>query len=203
MTAQAQADCRGQPPGDCAAEPGPATSPPMPTLALSETQLADLELLLSGAFAPLAGFMTMADVAAVADSWQLADGTPFPIAGDPGRPGRRRPGAGRPLALADPEGTPLAVLQITERARARTASSGLVRLAGAGDRAARPRARAVPAADADPGPGQGAGAATARCWPGRAAGRCTAARSASSGTWPASSRPGCWCCPWWPARPRS
>lgn len=50
----------------------------LPTATLSANQLGDLELLLSGAFAPLTGFMTQADAAAVAADWQLADGTPFP-----------------------------------------------------------------------------------------------------------------------------
>ena len=58
----------------------PAELSLLPTATLSATQLGDLELLLSGALAPLTGFMTQADVTAVADRWQLADGTPFPAA---------------------------------------------------------------------------------------------------------------------------
>ena len=86
-----------------------------PAWTLSEPQLADLELLLSGAFAPLAGFMTQADVAAVADSWQLADGTPFPIPVTLDIPAGAIPDDAECLALADPEGTPLAILRVTER----------------------------------------------------------------------------------------
>ena len=43
----------------------------LPMLTLNERQLGDLELLLSGAFAPLSGFMGTADVTAVerAPSW--------------------------------------------------------------------------------------------------------------------------------------
>jgi sulfate adenylyltransferase len=134
VTAQAQADsqpsqasdCAAQPPGASAGEPGDLTA--IPSLALSETQLADLELLLSGAFAPLARFMTTADVAAVADSWQLADGTPFPVPVTLDIPAGAVPAEAARVALADPEGTPLAVLQITERAPLE--DSGLVRLAG-------------------------------------------------------------------------
>ena len=37
-----------------------------PSWTLDERQLADLELLLSGAFAPLSGYLSAADVAAVA-----------------------------------------------------------------------------------------------------------------------------------------
>ncbi len=87
----------------------------MPTRTLSDAQLADLELLLSGALAPLGGFMTAADVAAVADSWQLSDGTPFPVPVTLDVPAGAVPEDTPYLALADPEGTPLAVLRITER----------------------------------------------------------------------------------------
>ena len=51
-----------------------------PSVTLTETQLADLELLLSGAFAPLRGYLEPADAAAVAIRAELADGTPWPIA---------------------------------------------------------------------------------------------------------------------------
>jgi sulfate adenylyltransferase len=88
----------------------------IPSLTLNEAQLADLELLLSGAFAPLTGFMTNADVAAVAASWQLADGTPFPVPVTLDVPADAVPADADRVALADPEGTPLAVLRITERA---------------------------------------------------------------------------------------
>jgi len=110
----------------------PAELSMLPSCTLTPDQLGDLELLLSGAYAPLAGFMTEADASAVAASWQLADGTPFPVpvtldvaegagpAAPDGSP------AGRVL-LADPEGTPLAVMTITERT---AQPGGLVRLAG-------------------------------------------------------------------------
>ena len=51
----------------------------LPMLTLDEQQLGDLELLLSGAFAPLTGFMCTADVTAVERAAKLADGTPWPI----------------------------------------------------------------------------------------------------------------------------
>jgi sulfate adenylyltransferase len=87
----------------------------MPARTLTDAQLADLELLLSGALAPLGGFMTAADVTAVAESWQLADGTPFPVPVTLEVPADAVPPDAPYLALADPEGTPLAVLRITER----------------------------------------------------------------------------------------
>jgi sulfate adenylyltransferase len=110
VTAQAQADSAADP---TAGQPADLTT--VPALPLSDAQLADLELLLSGAFAPLRGFMTSADVAAVAESWQLADGTPFPVPVTLDVPADAVPAGATEVALADPEGTPLATLQITER----------------------------------------------------------------------------------------
>jgi sulfate adenylyltransferase len=95
-------------------DPAAATAA-TPTWTLTVSQLADLELLLSGAFAPLAGFMTEADVTAVVDSWQLADGTSFPIPVTLDVPAGAIPADASRVALADPEGTPLAILEITER----------------------------------------------------------------------------------------
>ena len=112
-----------------------------PAYTLTQDQLADLELLLSGAFTPLEEFMTDADVAAVRAARQLADGTPFPIVVALDVPAEAAPGrcgaaAADRLPLADPEGTPVAVLHITERTPVRTpaadgaAGRELVRLAG-------------------------------------------------------------------------
>jgi sulfate adenylyltransferase len=110
--------------------------------ALSASQLADLELLLSGAFAPLNGFMSDADVASVRGSGRLADGSDFPVPVSLEVPADSMPPqlavatSGR-LMLADPEGTPVAVLHIAERTPLRTpvapdgtAGPELVRLAG-------------------------------------------------------------------------
>jgi sulfate adenylyltransferase len=94
---------------------------------LDETQLGDVELLLSGAFAPLSGFMSAADVDAVAELGTLADGTPWPIPVTLEVRQDAVPDDARHLVLADPEGTPLAVLEITER---RPGQPGLVALAG-------------------------------------------------------------------------
>jgi len=126
----------------------------LPTCTLSASQLGDLELLLSGALAPLAGFMTMADAAAVGQYWRLADGTPFPAVVTLDVPAAALPAAAElsdRLLLADPEGTPIAVLTIHERtalgpemprtdalhpmalaapAQTGIAQTGLVRLAG-------------------------------------------------------------------------
>jgi sulfate adenylyltransferase len=135
VTAQAQAEPAAGPAaesaaGDSAAGQGGDLAA-MPTWMLSESQLADLELLLSGAFAPLAGFMAAADVAAVTDSWQLADGTPFPVPVTLDLPADAISADVDQLALTDPEGTPLAVLRITERTQL-PAGSGSGSGSGAG-----------------------------------------------------------------------
>ena len=116
----------------------------LPTWTLSELQLGDAELLLTGAFAPLTGFLGAADVASVSARGTLADGTPWPVPVVLDVPeGAVPPGTAR-LALLDPEGTPLAIMNISERSAvapptgqggrharpAGAASAGLVRLAG-------------------------------------------------------------------------
>jgi adenylyl-sulfate kinase len=97
------------------------------TWTLGETQLGDLELLLSGAFTPLRGFMAAADVDAVGRFGRLANGTPWPIPVTLEVARDAVPADARHLVLADPEGAPLAVLEITER---REHLPGLARLAG-------------------------------------------------------------------------
>ena len=100
MTAEAKADL-------------PADLIGVPSLTLDDAQLGDLELLLSGAFAPLAGFMGAADVTAVIEHGTLADGTPWPIPVTLDvRPGAV-PDDARHVVLGDPEGAPLALLEIT------------------------------------------------------------------------------------------
>jgi len=99
----------------------------LPVLVLDGRQLGDLELLLSGGFAPLGGFMSNADVRAVAAGATLADGTPWPIPVTLDVPTGAVPDDAGQVLLADPEATPLAVLTITERA---ALHDGLVRLAG-------------------------------------------------------------------------
>jgi sulfate adenylyltransferase len=110
----------------------------LPSLTLDHRQLGDLELLLSGAFAPLTGFMSEADMAAVREAGTLADGTPWPIPVTLEVAAAAVPAQADRIVLADPEGAPLAVLQITERSELPAAGPGqgadgthaLVRLAG-------------------------------------------------------------------------
>src|SRR5262252_3806981 len=102
----------------------PAELADWPACTLGEAQLGDLELLTSGAFAPLRGFMDAAEVAAVTERGTLADGTPWPVPVTLDVPGEAAPPSGH-LVLQDPEGSPLAVLTVTERMAAGAADSGL------------------------------------------------------------------------------
>jgi sulfate adenylyltransferase len=122
----------------------PAELADWPACTLNEAQLGDLELLTSGAFAPLRGFMDAAEVAAVTERGMLADGTPWPVPVTLDVPAGSVPDGTTRLVLQDPEGSPLAVLSITERLAAALPApggttppnppgaqdSGLVRLAG-------------------------------------------------------------------------
>jgi sulfate adenylyltransferase len=84
----------------------------LPTLTPGPAELADLELLLNGAFRPLTGFLGAVDAATVAAAGRLADGTAWPAPVTLGIPEdlvkEER------LLLTDPEGVPLAVLTATE-----------------------------------------------------------------------------------------
>jgi sulfate adenylyltransferase len=93
----------------------PADLAGWPSWAPDEFQLADLELLLCGALKPLGGFMSAADATAVARHGRLADGTPFPFPVTLELPADALPPDAGMLVLEDPEGAPLAVLEITER----------------------------------------------------------------------------------------
>ncbi|MEH1168108.1 adenylyl-sulfate kinase [Micromonospora sp. CPCC 205539] len=83
-------------------------------------ELADLELLLTGAYAPLTGFMTRADLVSVSRRGRLADDTPWQVpvtlqlpaalaeSLDPRDPARRA------LLLTDGEGAPVAALDVAD-----------------------------------------------------------------------------------------
>ncbi len=87
-----------------------------PSWDLTPTQTSDLELLLSGAFSPLDGFMTRADYDPVVDSMRLADGSlwPLPVVLDVTDAFAAGIGDHRSIVLRDPEGVPLAVLDVAE-----------------------------------------------------------------------------------------
>ena len=93
----------------------PAELAGWPACTLGEAQLGDLELLTSGAFAPLRGFMDAAELAAVTERGTLADGTPWPVPVTLDVPAGAAPADAGHLVLQDTEGSPLAALTITER----------------------------------------------------------------------------------------
>lgn len=88
----------------------------LPAWDLTPRQLCDLELLINGAFSPLEGFMGSADHARVCAEMRLADGTlwPMPITLDVSQAFADALGDARRIALRDPEGVALAMLDIDE-----------------------------------------------------------------------------------------
>ena len=85
-----------------------------PSWDLTPRQLCDLELLLTGAFSPLTGFMTQPDYESVCRDMRLSSGMvwPLPVTLDVTEElaGQILPGSR--LALRDPEGVMLAVLEV-------------------------------------------------------------------------------------------
>jgi sulfate adenylyltransferase len=98
--------------------------------------------------------MTAADVASVHEHGTLADGTPWPVPVTLDVPGTAAAPAQRRLVLNDPEGVPLAVLDITERSAVPAAPA--TQPGGHGGRHARPAGPGGPAGAAGP---DGVGAA--------------------------------------------
>jgi len=88
-----------------------------PSWDLTGRQLCDLELLLSGGFSPLRGFMTKANYEGVCHNMRLASGVlwPMPITLDVTEEFAKKlqPGSGK-IALRDPEGVMLAVIHVEE-----------------------------------------------------------------------------------------
>jgi sulfate adenylyltransferase len=104
------------------AQPEPANelkahSREWPSWDLSARQLCDLELLMSGGFSPLRGFMTRADHEGVCHNMRLAKGLlwPMPITLDVTEAFAKslQPGSSK-IALRDPEGVMLAILHVEE-----------------------------------------------------------------------------------------
>ena len=83
-------------------------------------ELADLELLMSGAYAPLTGLPTRADLAAIARTGRLADGTPWPVRLTLDVPAPLVAGLDlanpfqRVIVVTDPDGTPVAVVDVVD-----------------------------------------------------------------------------------------
>lgn len=89
----------------------------LPSWDLTPRQLCDLEMLLTGAFSPLDGFMTRRDYEPVRDNLRLADGNlwPMPITLDVDQKFSDSIGDARQIALRDPEGVVLAILDVEDR----------------------------------------------------------------------------------------
>ena len=87
-----------------------------PSWDLTARQLCDLELLLSGSFSPLRGFMSRTDYDGTCCRMRLADGKlwPIPITLDVSEEFVHRLGPGHTVALRDPEGVMLAALHVEE-----------------------------------------------------------------------------------------
>jgi sulfate adenylyltransferase len=85
-------------------------------ITLSDHQLCDLELMATGAFSPLEGFMVRADYESVIDRMRLQDNTlwPLPVCLDIAKEKANTLEAGQSVALRDPEGFLLAVMHIED-----------------------------------------------------------------------------------------
>ncbi|MCW3845330.1 adenylyl-sulfate kinase, partial [Micromonospora yasonensis] len=91
-----------------------------PSYAPRTGELADLELLLTGAYDPLTGFMTRADLVSLSRRGRLHDGTPWPVAVTLQMPAALAAGLvlddpqRRALVLTDGEGAPVAAMDVTD-----------------------------------------------------------------------------------------
>jgi sulfate adenylyltransferase len=84
------------------------------SIRLTERQIYDLELLASGAFSPLAGFMTRADYQAVLDTLRLADGRVFPIPVTLSTDNTENLEIGQTIVLRDSKNEIVALMEIGE-----------------------------------------------------------------------------------------
>ena len=89
----------------------------LPSWDLTPRQLCDLEKLLTGAFSPLRGFMVRSDYESVRDTMRLTDGNlwPMPVTLDVDQKFAAAMGDAKQIALRDPEGVILAVLDVEDR----------------------------------------------------------------------------------------
>ena len=89
----------------------------LPAWDLTARQICDLELLQNGAFSPLDGFMNRADYERVCHEMRLTSGVlwPMPVTLDVTREFADKLRDARRIALRDPEGVALAVLELADR----------------------------------------------------------------------------------------
>ena len=88
----------------------------LPDIELNDRQLCDLELLASGAFSPLKGFMKRRDYESVIENMRLSDGTlwPIPICLDISEKQALKLEVGQSVGLRDQEGFLLAILHVED-----------------------------------------------------------------------------------------
>ncbi|MEX0683626.1 MAG: sulfate adenylyltransferase [Dehalococcoidia bacterium] len=88
----------------------------LPVVTLNSRNLSDLELLATGGYSPLEGFMTQADYSSTVDHMHLANGLPWPMPITLGVNADQAASIneGDELALADETGRLLAVLEVRE-----------------------------------------------------------------------------------------
>ena len=86
------------------------------SITLSNRQVCDLEMLVSGAYSPLTGFMDEATYESVVNQLTLLDGTvwPLPVIFDITEDISTQVSIGTPLALRDSEGFMLATMEVSE-----------------------------------------------------------------------------------------
>ena len=87
-----------------------------PWLNLTPRQICDLELLMNGGFSPLTGFMGQADYESVLSCMRMTSGAlwPIPVILDVSEDCAAQCEVGSSLVLADLEGLPLAVLEVSD-----------------------------------------------------------------------------------------
>ena len=88
----------------------------LPSITLDDRQLCDFELLTTGAYSPLTGFMNRSNYESVLDRNTLQDGTlwPVPICLDVTETAARPLEAGQSVVIRDPEGFLLAVMHVED-----------------------------------------------------------------------------------------
>lgn len=88
----------------------------LPDITLNDRHMCDIELMATGAFSPLEGFMVRAEYESVVDRMRLQDNTlwPIPVCLDLSETQAKTLEAGQSAALRDPEGFLLAVMHIED-----------------------------------------------------------------------------------------
>jgi ATP sulfurylase len=102
-----------------AADEARAQARSAPQIALDDVALADVQMIASGAYSPLSGFVGRADYERIVAEGRLANGTlwPIPIALAVSDEQAERLRDGAPVALVGPAGKPIGLLHLRERFR--------------------------------------------------------------------------------------